>query len=293
LAAIKEETMPLKDILVVFTGAQGAAARLAVAAELARRDGAHLVGLYLIPAVVPFTGGLPFSGSQAEIKALAALEKQRREAALADSTATEKAFHDAARQADLSEEWRISEGAIPETATLHARHADLAVLGQDDPDHPVEGAAGLLETVLLGSGRPVLAVPYAGRFPAVGRNVMVSWNATKEAARAINDALPILEKAEKVTVFSVNPPDQREGGPAWPGADIALHLARHGVKAEASATVSHEIDIGNTILSRAADFGADLIVMGGYGHSRQREYILGGATRTLLQHMTVPVLMSH
>ena len=138
-----------------------------------------------------------------------------------------------------------------------------------------------------------MIVPYAGRFDTVGSNVLVAWNATREAARAVNDAMPILQKAEKVTVLSINPPSEEAGGPVWPAADIALHLARHGVKAEASSTVSHEIDVGNAILSRAADFGSDLIVMGGYGHSRQREFILGGVTRTLLGHMTVPVIMSH
>ena len=136
-------------------------------------------------------------------------------------------------------------------------------------------------------------MPYAGRFDTVGSHVLVAWNATREAARAVNDAMPILQKAEKVTVLSVNPPSEEAGGPAWPAADIALHLARHGVTAEASSTVSLEIDVGNAILSRAADFGSDLIVMGGYGHSRQREFILGGVTRTLLQHMTVPVIMAH
>jgi nucleotide-binding universal stress UspA family protein len=123
--------------------------------------------------------------------------------------------------------------------------------------------------------------------------VLVAWNTTREAARALNDAMPILARAKKVTVLSINPPSGEMGRPVWPGADISLHLARHGATAEASSTVSGDIDAGNTILSRAADFGADLIVMGGYGHSRQREFLLGGVTRTLLQHMTVPVLMSH
>jgi nucleotide-binding universal stress UspA family protein len=127
----------------------------------------------------------------------------------------------------------------------------------------------------------------------MGRNVLVAWNGSREATRAVNDALPILERAEKVTVLAVNP---RKGGGDHgdiPSADIALHLARHGVKAEASQTVSNELEVGDTILSRLADFGSDLVVMGAYGHSRMRELLMGGVTRELLQHMTVPVLLSH
>ncbi len=179
-----------------------------------------------------------------------------------------------------------------QNAVLHARHADIAILGQNDPDHPPV-APHLSESVLLGAGRPVIVVPYAGSFDTVCGTVLVAWNTTREAARALNDAMPILARAKKVTVLSINPPSGEMGRPVWPGADISLHLARHGATAEASSTVSGDIDAGNTILSRAADFGADLIVMGGYGHSRQREFLLGGVTRTLLQHMTVPVLMSH
>ena len=285
--------MGFKDVIVVFADSRGATARLNVAVEIARRDEAHLIGLYVMPTITIFAGGLPYSGSANEIRALELIEAQTRADAQKAAGEVETALNDAAARAGVTCEWRLVEGDIDRTAVLHARYADVAIVGQNDPEHPAPHASNLVEALLLGSGRPVIVVPYAGRFDAVGRNVMVAWNATREAARAVNDAMPILAKAANVTVFSVNPPDKDVGGPAVPGADIALHLARHGVKAEASSTVSHEIDIGNTMLSRAADFGSDLIVMGGYGHSRQREFIMGGATRTLLQQMTVPVLLSH
>ena len=285
--------MSFKDIIVVFTDARTSSVRLNIAVEIARRDNAHLIGLYVIPAITLLAGGLIYTGSEAELDALRLIENQTRTDAVKAASEVENAFNEAARRAGIASEWRLVEGDIAYTAVLHARHADIAILGQNDPEHSAPAAADLVETVLLGAGRPVIVVPYAGRFHDIGANVLVAWNATREAARAVNDAMPILVKAANVTVFSVNPPDAASLGPALPGADISLHLARHGVKAEASATVNTEIDIGNTILSRAADFGSDLIVMGGYGHSRQREFILGGATRTLLRHMTVPVLMSH
>jgi nucleotide-binding universal stress UspA family protein len=285
--------MSLKDVLVVFTGPHDPAPRLQVAIDMARRDAAHFIGLYLIPPVSLFAGGLPYTGSVTEMRALESVQASRRSTALAEAGRVEAAFRDEAARADLSSEWRCIEGHPADTAVLHARYCDLAVLGQSDPEHPVPDGADLVETVLLGSGRPTLVVPYAGRFEQVGRHVLIAWNAAREAARALNDALPILVGAEKVTVLSVNPKDGIGEEATWPAADIALHLARHGVTAEASYTVSHEIDVGNTILSRASDLGSDLIVMGGYGHSRARELILGGVTRTLLQHMTVPVLLSH
>ena len=143
------------------------------------------------------------------------------------------------------------------------------------------------------SGRPVLAVPYAGDFPVVGERVLVAWNASREAARAVNDALPLLAQAKMVTVLAVNPRFGIRGHGDVPAADIALHLARHGVKAEAAHTASGDIADSQALLSYAADISADLIVAGAYGHSRAREVIFGGMTRTLLREMTVPVLFSH
>jgi nucleotide-binding universal stress UspA family protein len=149
------------------------------------------------------------------------------------------------------------------------------------------------ERVALAAGRPVLAIPYAGRFEAVGRRVLIGWDASREATRAVADAMPLLAAAETVSVLSIDP---REGpsahGPV-PGADISPHLARHGVNATVERTVSAGVPAGDLLLSRAADLGADLLVVGAYGHSRARELLLGGVTRTLLQSMTLPVLMSH
>jgi nucleotide-binding universal stress UspA family protein len=147
--------------------------------------------------------------------------------------------------------------------------------------------------VTLASGRPILVVPYAGRFETVGRCVLIAWNVSREAARAVADAMPLLAAADVVTVLAVDPPPGPGGDGDLPGADIALHLGRHGVEAQIERTVSADVPIGEVLLSRAADLGADLLVMGAYGHSRTRELLLGGATRSILASMTIPVLMSH
>ena len=218
------------------------------------------------------------------------MEQRHRAAAEAAAKKVETEFQDACSRSGITSEWRLAEGDTAEMGVLHARYADLAVAGQIDPENPPPGSAARLpEQLALASGRPVLIVPYAGKYDSVGRRVLVAWSRTRESARALNDALPILKQADQVAVLSINP--DRDG--TLPGADIALHLARHGVKAEATSTVAEDIDIGNTLLSRAADFGSDLIVMGCYGHSRARELIMGGATREILRHMTAPVLMSH
>ncbi len=181
-------------------------------------------------------------------------------------------------------EWLALEGDVGEVASLCARYSDLAVIGQTDPEGPTAGSArDLPERMLLGSGRPALVVPYAGRFDSIGQRVLVAWNGSREATRAVNDALPLLERASRVIVLSVNPPDPGSGRGAPPGADIALHLARHGVRAEASAVTTEDVRVDDMLLSQASDVNADLLVMGAYGHSRLGELVLGGATRHMPQ----------
>jgi nucleotide-binding universal stress UspA family protein len=284
--------MAFKDVVAIFTDDRRSSENLRLASEVAEPVAGHLIGLYLMAPITLLGGGVPFAGTETEMRALEAIEAERRANAMKAASRVERALQAIAERDGRSYEWRLNEGDVVRSAVLHARHADIAILGQNDPDHPAT-APHLVASVLLSAGRPVLVVPYAGSFETVGRTVLVGWNGSREAARALGDAMPILQKAEKVVVLSVNPPGENGGGSPWPGAGIALHLARHGVPVEASSTVSHDIDVGNVLLSRAADLGSDLIVIGGYGHSRQREFILGGVTRTLLQHMTVPVLMSH
>jgi nucleotide-binding universal stress UspA family protein len=288
------ETVMLKDILVHLDEGPRSATRLKVAVDLARRHKAHLTGIFVsdIPGSDLFYGaGMPFAaggGLDQMVNALRAEANSR-----ADAVANE--FHDALRREGLEGEWRMVEGDTVALLALHARYADITILGQPNNEEPYKGPTpdAVLVNVMLASGRPVLAVPYAGRFERIGEHALIAWNASREATRAVNDALPLLRESKAVTVLAVNPRRGIEGHGDVPAADIALHLARHGVKAEAAHTVATDISEGDAILSYAADLGADLIVSGGYGHSRAREMVFGGVTRTLLQEMTVPMLLSH
>ena len=176
--------------------------------------------------------------------------------------------------------------------TMHARYADLVVIGQPNPDEGSGVEPGFAHRLVLAAGRPVLAVPYAGEFKTIGKRVLVAWNAGREATRAVTDAIPLLRTADEVTVTAVRP-GRTPGHGEVPGADIGLYLSRHGVRVKVAAIEATDIDVGNELLSRAADRSCDLIVMGAYGHSRVSELVLGGVTRTLFDSMTVPVLMSH
>jgi nucleotide-binding universal stress UspA family protein len=175
----------------------------------------------------------------------------------------------------------------------HARHADLTILSQADPEEMSALRGQFTADVLMGSGRPAIVIPYIGPAPTLGQRILIAWDGGREATRAVNDALPLLKRAQAVTVLSVNPDVSSNGDRRDPGADISLHLARHGVNVTAARTVAREISVGDVILADIADNGIDLLVMGAYGHSRLRELVLGGVTRHLLEHMTAPVLMSH
>jgi nucleotide-binding universal stress UspA family protein len=281
--------MSYKDLLVVLDAGAPARGRIDVAAALAERFAAHLAGLYPLP--IPQR---PRELGYFDPAMLDPFFAEARERARDAADEVRERFEHITKLRGVTAEWRlIPEGPEADPA-VHARYVDLTILGQLDPDR---GEAEIIdrrpEQVALASGHPVLVVPYAGRFENVGRRVVVGWSATREAARAVNDAMPLLMAADVVNVLTIDAHEAPRGHGALPGADISLHLARHGVKATIEQTVSGDLSVGDTLLSRAADLGADLLVMGAYGHSRLRELLLGGATRTLLRSMTLPVLMSH
>ena len=284
--------MSLKDLLVHVDGTRGHEARLWIAAELARRSEAHLSGLFVIEPVNLAGSFSPAGADVAQAEVLQVIQERHEKARRALAERLGATFRARIDDAGVLGEWRVVQGDPGERVTLHGRYADLVIVGQSDPDAPSFGSA-VPEEALLGCGRPVLVVPYIGAERAVGERVLVAWNASREAARAVNDAIPIIAPGGRVTVLAINPARGIAGESDLPAADIAHHLARHGIRAEASHTVADDVGVGDIILSRAADIGADLIVMGGYGHSRAREFVLGGATRALLGHMTVPVLFSH
>lgn len=286
--------MALHDILVHIDGGPGHETRLRLAIALARQHRAHLTGLYGVEVVPAATLAVPAIGSYGgDLESINAAATAGRDVAEGIAEQMEAAFRAALKAAGVAGDWQVLAGMVAELTMLAARAADLTIVGQIDPGDPGTGQTpGLPERVLLESGRPVLIVPYVGHFTTLGRRVLIAWNATREAARAVGDALPLMAGAEAVTILSIGTAGEAEAedGAAAP---LVRHLSRHGIAATGSSLVADDIGVGDLILSRAADLGSDLIVMGGYGHSPTRERFLGGVTRSLLQHMTVPVLMAH
>jgi nucleotide-binding universal stress UspA family protein len=279
--------MKLCDILVHVDASPQARIRLDLAVALARQHQTHLTALHIIDVALPVMAMGDGGGGGAII---AELMEQMRQTALTAGAQLKTIFQEAIRREGVMGEWRQVEGRAVELLALHGRYADLLVMGQDDPE---SGNAGLLEAVLFDSGRPVLAIPFAGTFKTIGKRVLVGWNASREASRAVHDALPLLAKAESTCVFLANPKRGLAAHGEEPGADIARHLARHGLKVEVAKTIANDVADSALLLNHASDMSADLLVMGAYGHSRLREFILGGVTRSLLREMTVPVLLSH
>ena len=285
--------MGIKDILLQIDAGAAYPARLDLAVGLALRHGAHLIGLCVFDVwLVPGAG---FRAIDREDSiALSEWQFRLRTEALEAVAKLEAGFRARLRRDGLEGEWRVVEGDAAATIGLHARYVDLVVLGQEDPDdRRIAGWTNVLQQVLLSSGRPLLIVPYVGEFAQVGRRVLIGWNARREAARAVHDALPLIEHAEAVMVLAVDPHGGVGGHGGEPAADISLHLARHGLRVTATQTGSAGLDAANVLLNHAADHGADLIVLGGYGHARVWEMVMGGVTQALLKRMTVPVLMSH
>ena len=180
---------------------------------------------------------------------------------------------------------------VPPSFSAMARRYDLSVVMQSDDENGVNNDI-LIEATLFGSGRPVIVVPYIQKEGLKLDRIVCCWDGSRAAARAVNDALPLLQKARAVELFIVA--NEKTGnGREIRGVAIGSHLARHGIKVEVVTLPAADIDVANVILSRVADCSASMIVMGGYGHSRLREFILGGATRGVLATMTVPVFISH
>ena len=276
--------MPYKTILVHVDNGKRSAVRLDIACRLAKLSDAHLIGLHALTVVKLPSYAMVEGGVQV---------REFHERMLSESAvAAEAMFKQAVKATGVEKvEWRKSRRDAVESVPVHGRYADVLVIGQPNETDASGVEPDFAERLLLAAGRPAIVIPYAGDFPAVGTRVLVAWNASREATRALTDAIPILREAKQVDVIAFNPKDAPHG--EVPGADIGLYLARHGIKVSVSQQTADDVDVGNQLLSRAADLDSDLIVMGAYGHSRMKELILGGATRTVLNSMTVPVLMSH
>ncbi|MGX6998474.1 universal stress protein [Caballeronia sp. KNU42] len=279
--------MSYKSIVVQLDMSARAHTRLEYALRLARQFDAHLTGV--------FSAFSPDPRSFYVMAGTADYYEEHRKARQERHGALERIFHAELLRAEVRGQWVDYPDSQGQAIPRYARYADLVVAGQEDPDDPEGFIADYFpETLVMTSGRPVLFIPYTGVFPTLGTNIMVAWNGSRESARAVQDAMPLLQRAEKVTVVRLNELKDEPGTHHIPGADIALLLARHDVRAEVAALDGvNDVPMGDMLISRASDLGADLVVMGAYGHSRWQELVMGGATRTMLESMPIPVLMSH
>jgi nucleotide-binding universal stress UspA family protein len=275
----------IKDVVVNLAGGPQEDAAASYAISMAKAFEAHVVGVgFIYEPVIPgsLLGGIPTD----------LIEAQREENTKAASAAIER-FETAARDGGVSAETRLLDASIAGAADLFgriARRFDVAVVGQA---HDQQGASQelLIEGALFGSGRPVVIVPHTHRQPMAFDGIMVCWDGSRPAARAIGDAIPLLKQAKSIEIVVVV--GERDKSGEITGTNMKRHLARHGINVEIKHVTAGNVDVQNAILSHAVDSGADFIVMGAYGHSRLREFILGGVTRSILKAMPVPVLMSH
>ena len=287
--------MDLKSLLVNLDRTRGCASRVDTALALARACDAHLTGLFCVGRLDMTEGwinwpdfrNLPSSAHEQDLEQAAERLRQF------SQRATEALVRHATRQTQAPVE------LIGEHVAADARNHDLTILGQYDPDDPPVGGAHVTQHVMLASGGPTVVVPYIGPVMdgdevVVGRRVMIAWDAGREVTRAVHDAMPLLRRAEHVDLLTVAPlkgATGRKGSSAV--EEFTAYLGRHDVRVEIHEMDSAGIGVGATILNRVSDLGTDLLVMGGFGHGHVRELMLGGVTRHMLQHMTVPVLMSH
>jgi nucleotide-binding universal stress UspA family protein len=275
----------IKDILVQMDASPAASRRLDLALMLAERTEAHVVGLH----VDSFEQMVMYP----DIYASQLMELMAAEAARAVAGARTR-FDQAIAGRAITTEWRAVKGLVDRKLAEHARYADLVVLGQNDPDEAkTASAARVAELVPLTSGKPCLVVPYTKGPSGFGDNILVAWDGSREASRAVADAMPLLRAAKQVTVAQIQ---AAPGDPFAGGLDLnafSAHLARHGIALETRTEATEGRSVAQALLSLAASFSADLIVMGAYGHTRLRELILGGVTQEVLARMTIPVLMSH
>jgi len=275
----------IKDILVNLSYGTSQDGVSNYALSVAETFGAHIVGAAFAYPVMASGVGLGLPTNYIRVQQAEAQER-------AESVAA--AFDEATRRTGVSAETRRFEAGISDVPTQFAhiaRRFDLSVIGQFERDRGQPTTNIVIEAALFESGRPVLIVPFIQKDRLRLDHVMVCWDGSRAAARAVGDAMPFLTRSGKASIVVADIQSTKSAD--LPGADIATHLTRHGVNVTIERIPVSKIDVSNAILSYAADTYPDLIVMGGYGHSRLREYILGGTTRGMLASMTKPTLMSH
>lgn len=278
--------MRLNDIVVYVDGAEAAKERVRFAVALSKQHGAHLIGVAFAPTTL-----LPLYGADAGLADMSEVL----ESVKAQGAQALEAYKSHATTEGISCEARLLQGMseeFPHEFARAARHADLAILGQPRDGDPLIGQYALVERCLFASGRPVIVVPASPERYAPAGTIVMAWDGSAEAARAINDALIFLTSASRVVLLvGVLAEQDEEAGPETD--DMVTHLKRHGVETELVRVKTTEGDLGKALLSKATELGADLMVMGAFHHSRWREFILGGVTLTVLEAANIPLFMAH
>ena len=279
--------MSFKDILVHVDSTPASRVRLRLALSLAQRFKARVSGMHVIPDPhVP-----PYFKPSAVERIAEIYAENAREAAMQ----AEVLFHEETETQDARAvgAWECVDGELAERIAERARFADLLILGQFDTENPPTLSAFLLPAkVVFGAASPVLVVPNTETSSDIGTRIVAAWDGSREAARAIRDAMPLLRDAEQVLLLVIDPVRQGHihDGPDAP--QLAAHLSRHGVPVQVAEDLSEEKNVTDALLAHAVEFGSDLLVIGAYGHSRVWEFIIGGTTQDLLEKTSIPVLMS-
>lgn len=275
----------IKDILVHIDNSDICTSRLVTALQLAKSHQAHLSGLYVfsIPTSVMVPAGEPGSAGIAHMQIIEAEQK----AAEVSAEKARQMFVEMTANSDC--EWRCQEGDPVETVTAYGRCFDLIIIGQTDTDDPGSADSAFVEKTLLEAGRPVLVMPYIGTNHRIGKRVIIAWDGSRPSARALNDGMPLLSQADAIEIVVIDSDDDDHHY----ASEARMHLQRHDITADIKTLQSDDLSVEDALLSYASDYGAGLLIMGAYGHSRLKEMILGGTTKGVLRQMTLPVLMSH
>jgi nucleotide-binding universal stress UspA family protein len=287
--------MALRDLLVYVDQSERATERLRLAADLARRHKSRLTALY----VRELNPAQRHEQSVAELgqgssDAITRVNRRFRKSIDEAAVRLQSILDELGREDGLEVEWRCLDGVGSTLVPQHARFADLCILSQDISAAATATGYTFSEQLLFVSGRPVVFVPDQGSFQTLGRHILVAWNSSRASTRAVNDALPLIERAEQVTVLAVNPGEFAERYGALPPEQMVEHLRRHGASVEGIWLNNIPVaSIANAVQSEAHKVGADLIVAGAFGHPRLWEKLMGGVTRELLARMQLPILMSY
>lgn len=277
--------MAIKDLLVHVDTSSACAKRVQAAVVLAKRHSAHLTGVYVREQFkIP---------TYAEVHLPTELLEAQQKAGHEQAQKAEAEFRRAAENMQVPAEWHCVKGEAIQVLDVFARQMDLTLVGQMQEHEPQWLSPPVADRLALEAGGPLLIIPTVGEVDAVFGRILVAWNGSREASRAVRDALPFLSLADEVSVVTVGIVEDDSSANDLASIDIRAHLSRHAIQSEIMEINGSDRDAGSLLLLAAADMGADLIVMGAYGHSRFQELVLGGATRHMIYHSNVPVLMSH